>query len=310
MRGKATKSGEQVVIFNVYKYFKVHNPSESQNFLFKCTSEAKGSSISTVRRIVKQSDGPKTPGIVKKKRKIRIEDFSKLDEFDLSVIRRTVHGYFARNENLIFIEKSLNKLRDEIHFPYSITTLSLVLKMLGFKYKKRQRESVVHERADLVALIMRESFMRRIQEMRKNEPDREIVYTDETWLNAGHRIKKEWVDLEALQNPRRSIADYGNVGCTRDVLGRGKRLIIVDCITENGPIPGALRTFSTESKTKGKNSMIFNLLNLWWPKKEISKIKTQTKSRKIKCRKTRHQLQVKGKLTTTAVINIRLKRQR
>ena len=51
MGGKATKSGEQVVIFNVYKYFKVHNPSESQNFLFKCTSEAL--SISTVRRIVK-----------------------------------------------------------------------------------------------------------------------------------------------------------------------------------------------------------------------------------------------------------------
>ena len=55
---KATKSGEQVVIFNVYKYFKVHNHSESENFLFKCTSEATGSSILTVR-IVKQSDGPK-----------------------------------------------------------------------------------------------------------------------------------------------------------------------------------------------------------------------------------------------------------
>ena len=36
MRGKATKSGVQVVIFNAYKYFIVHNPSESQNFLFKC----------------------------------------------------------------------------------------------------------------------------------------------------------------------------------------------------------------------------------------------------------------------------------
>ena len=65
----------------------------------------------------------------------------------------------------------------------------------------------------------------------------EIIYTDETWLNAGHRIKK---DLEALQNPRRSIADYGTVGCKNDFMGRGKRLIIVDCITENGPIPGAL----------------------------------------------------------------------
>ena len=67
MRAKATKSGEQVVIFNVYKYFKVHNPSESQNFLFKCTSEATGSSISAVRRIVKQSDGPERQ--VKKKKK-------------------------------------------------------------------------------------------------------------------------------------------------------------------------------------------------------------------------------------------------
>ena len=101
---------------------------------------------------------------------------------------------------------------DEIQFPYSTTALSLVLKMLGFKYKKRQRESIVHERADLVA--RRESFMRRIQEIRKNEPDREIVYTDETLLNAVHRIKKALVDLEAFQNPYRSIADYGTVGRT------------------------------------------------------------------------------------------------
>ena len=83
MRGKATKSGEQVVIFNVYKYFKVHNPSESQNFLFKCTSEATGSSISTVRRIVKVM-GLKHQVNKEKNRK---EEFIKLNEFDLSVTR-------------------------------------------------------------------------------------------------------------------------------------------------------------------------------------------------------------------------------
>ena len=33
-------------------------------------------------------------------------------------------------------------------------------------------------------------------------------------------------------------------------MGRGKRLIILDCITENGPILGAPWTFSTELKTK------------------------------------------------------------
>ena len=91
-----------------------------------------------VRRIVKQNDGPKTPG---KERKNGKEEFSKLDEFDLSVIRRIVHGYDARNENFL-LKKLLNKLRDEIQFPYSITALSLVLKMLGFKYKKRQRNLV------------------------------------------------------------------------------------------------------------------------------------------------------------------------
>ena len=120
------------------------------------------------------------------------------------------------------------------------------------------RDSIVHERADFVA--WRESFMRRIQEIRKNEPGREIVYTYESWLNASHRIMKEWIDLEALQNRRRSIAGYGTVGCTKDLMRRGKRLIIVDYITENEPIPGALWTFSTESKTKREEQHDFQFI--------------------------------------------------
>ena len=99
-------------------------------------------------------------------------------------------------------------------------------------------------------IAWRESFSRRIKEIREKEPERQIVYTDETWLNSGHRVKKEWIDLKALENPRRSIHDYGTVGCTKDPVGRGKRLIIVDCITEDGPVPGALWTFSTQTTLK------------------------------------------------------------
>ena len=99
--------------------------------------------------------------------------------------------------------------------------------------------------------MWRERYLRRIKEIRENGPKREIVYTDETWLNSGHKIKKEWVDLEALENPRRSLLEYGTVGTTKCSTGKGKRLIIiVDCITENGPVPGALWTFSAESKPK------------------------------------------------------------
>ena len=67
--------------------------------------------------------------------------------------------------------------------------------------------------------MWRESFLRRIREVREKEPQREIVYTDETWLNGGHRVKKEWVDLKALENPRRSIKEYGTVGCIKDNVG-------------------------------------------------------------------------------------------
>ena len=103
--------------------------------------------------------------------------------------------------------------------------------------------------------MWRERYLRRIKEIRENEPKSEIVYTDETWLNFGHKIEKEWVDLETLENPHRSLLEYGTIETTKCSTGKGKRLIIVDCITENGPVPGALWTFSAESKPKQEKEL-------------------------------------------------------
>ena len=128
------------------------------------------------------------------------------------------------------------------------------IKKLGFRFKKKARESILYERADLIE--WRENFLRRIKEIREKEPEREIVYTDETWLNAHHKVEKEWVDEEALKNPSKSLKDYGTVGCTKEKIGKGKRLIVVDCITESGPVPGALWIFSeTKSKKEGKTTV-------------------------------------------------------
>ena len=132
MKGKPTSSNEQVITYNVFKCFKVHKPSDSQQSLFKHTAEATGSSLSTVRRIVKQKDGPKTPG---KKRLNKNKEFNKLDEFDLGIIRRIVHTFYQNNETFS-LRKLLNKLREEIKFPCLTTTLSILLKKLGFRYKK------------------------------------------------------------------------------------------------------------------------------------------------------------------------------
>ena len=65
-----------------------------------------------------------------------------------------------------------------------------------------------------------------------------MVYADETWLNQGHRTKKEWVDLETLkEKTRRSLRLSGlTVGCTKEMTGKGRRLIISDAMTESGPV--------------------------------------------------------------------------
>ena len=64
---------------------------------------------------------------------------------------------------------------------------------MGFGYEKRGRQRIISERPEIIA--WRERYLRRIREIREADPERAIVYADETWLNQGHRTKKEWVDL-------------------------------------------------------------------------------------------------------------------
>ena len=77
-------------------------------------------------------------------------------------------------------------------------------------------------------------FIRRIREIREKEPHRKIVYTNETWINENHRLKKEWIDMKSIRNPYRSLKDFGTVGETKEKCGKRKRLIIIDAITAEG----------------------------------------------------------------------------
>ena len=75
---------------------------------------------------------------------------------------------------------------------------------MGFGYEKRGGggggggQRIISERPEIIA--WRERYFRRIPKIRGTDPERAIVYTDETWLYQGHRTKKEWVDLETLKN--------------------------------------------------------------------------------------------------------------
>ena len=136
-------------------------------------------------------------------------------------------------------------------FPYKRENLRLLLIKMGFKFTRSERNSLIHEREYLIA--ERAKFIRRIREIREKEPHRKIIYTDETWINENHRLKKEWVDLESIQNPYRSLKDFGTVGETKEKCGKGKRLIITDAITSEGPIKDALWIFKASKPSKEKS---------------------------------------------------------
>ena len=131
-----------------------------------------------------------------------------------------------------------------------------LVKKMGFGYEKRGRQRIISERPEIIA--WRERYLRRIRKIREADPERAIVYTDEKWLNQGHRTKKEWVDLETLKEKNlRSLRLSGlTVGCTKEMTGTGRRLIISDAMTESGPVRGALWMFKADGKRKKEKNWI------------------------------------------------------
>ena len=87
------------------------------------------------------------------------------------------------------LKKILLQLKEKMNFPYGKIHLWGLLKKMGFGYEKRGRQRIISERPEIIA--WRERYLRRIRKIREADPERAIVYTDETWLNQGHHTKKE-----------------------------------------------------------------------------------------------------------------------
>ena len=240
---KSISVEEQQIILNVAKYFQEESksgntPQFRAGAVIAKTVVATGVSKNSVRKIVsagKVIDEGKT-----RKAKVR---FGKLDNFDVGVIRRIIHNLYRENISPS-LKKVLLQLKEKMNFPYGKTHLRRLLKKMGFGY----------ERPEIIA--WRERYLRRIRKIREADPERAIVYRDETWLNQGHRTKKEWVDLETLKEKNlRSLRLSGlTVGCTKEMTSKGRRLIISDAMTESGPVRGALWMFKADGKGKKRKT--------------------------------------------------------
>lgn len=113
-----------------------------------------------------------------------------IDEFDREAIRRKIHEFFFKNE-IPTVEKVLRVINDDEDLPnFKRTTFLKLLKKINFKFERRQRNSILIDRDEIV--VWRREFLIKIKSFRND--GRKIYYLDETWINAGHAPSKVWVD--------------------------------------------------------------------------------------------------------------------
>ena len=278
--GKSISVEEQQIILNVAKYFQEESKSGNKRqfragAVIAKTAAATGVSKNSVMKVVsagKFIDEGKT-----RKAKVR---FGKLDNFDVGVIRRIIHNLYRENISPS-LKKILLQLKEKMNFPCGKTHLWRLLKKMGLGYEKRGRQRIISERPEIIA--WRERYLRRIRKIREADPERVIVYTDEKWLNQGHCTKKEWVNLETLKEKNlRSLRLSGlTVGCTKEMTGKGRRLIISDAMTESGPVRGTLWMLKADGKGKQREKLNQNEKNFQERRNVASWILKALKRRKI-----------------------------
>ncbi|XP_026821732.1 uncharacterized protein LOC113560174 [Rhopalosiphum maidis] len=167
----------------------------------------------------------------------------KIDDFDKNAIRRKVHSFW-HNKELPTLAKVLTAINEDSTLPnMKETSLRIVLKCLNFKFTKRQRNSILTERKDL--LSWRRKYLISIRRFR--EEGKPIYYLDETWLNTGDCVSKVWVD-QTVTSSRMALLEGLSTG-PQNPTGKGTRLIVLHIGSAAGFVPSGLLCFQSKKNS-------------------------------------------------------------
>lgn len=112
--------------------------------------------------------------------------FKKIDDFDKNVILQKIHGFWLRRE-ILTLNKIIQAIDDDPDLPNVLcTSLRRVLKELNFEYTKRNWNSALTERGDLV--VWQQKYIQYIRHYCSE--GRTIYFLNETWINTGECSSK------------------------------------------------------------------------------------------------------------------------
>lgn len=177
------------------------------------------------------------------KTKIRPKINDKIDDFDKNAIRQKIHGFWFRGEipTLRKIVNAIDEDPDNTSLPR--TSLQRILKELNFEYTKRNRNSALTERGDLV--VWRQKYIEDIRRYRSE--GRTIYFLDETWVNAGECSSRVWIDT-SVKSHRDAFLKGLSTG-PKNPSGKGKRLIVVHIGSADGFVERGLLCFESKKNT-------------------------------------------------------------
>ncbi|XP_043234052.1 uncharacterized protein LOC122392576 [Amphibalanus amphitrite] len=134
----------------------------------------------------------------------------------------------------VTLNSILMKVTSELDLTFSRSSLRKILLQNGFRYRKVNNRKLLMERPYVRAARAR--YLREMRRIRNTEPDRAVIYLDETWFSQFDFDQKGWLD------------DREFCG-RRSVVGKGKRLIIVHAGSRDGFVGDALLTTWTDGKS-------------------------------------------------------------
>jgi len=227
----------------MYKAILEKDPNLSMRKIRKMISEAIGIGEITIHKTIDTYN--ETKMVVSPKRKREKKSFrDSFDDFSKNAVRRHVHSIWFRRETPTVDKIYAEVSSDDSLPPISRTNLFRLLKDLDFRYCKRQRNSALMEKNEIV--LWRRRYLRSIKKFR--EEGRHIYYLDETWVNAGDCPDKVWVDTTITSN-RDAFLKGLSTGAVNPS-GKGKRLIVLHIGSEDGFVPGGLLCFESKKNSR------------------------------------------------------------
>ena len=120
--------------------------------------------------------------------------FDKIDGFTKDLIWRTVYEFYDQRRaptfQMIFQNVKEKTEETDYAYPYELTSLKKLLKMIGFHFCKTNNRTVLMEIPRIAA--RRYEYLRKIRKLRAKGflP----VFIDETWYDTHDVVKKTWSD--------------------------------------------------------------------------------------------------------------------